>query len=200
MGTLHKAGFFGIMHVMTFEHFLSSPIKIRLIKFFVYNHNKFFDIKDVAHRLNIPLAAVRKHAQELRKEGFLKSRSATSFSISYRFPYLQEIKGLVMKLPPASDEFLEKEAKKIGNVKALIIAGLLVHAEKARAEIILIGDRISEKKAEKFLHAVEAQAAKELRYVLLSTEEFLYRKKMFDRFVLDVLEFPHRTLINKLKI
>lgn len=185
---------------MTFEHFLNSPIKIRLIKFFVYNHNKFFDIKDIAHRLDIPLGVVRKHAQELRKEGFLKSRSAGSFSISYRFPYLNEVKGLVLKLPPVSDAFLQKEAKKIGNVKMLIIAGMLVHAEKARAEIILIGDRISEKRAERFLHAIEAHAAKELRYVLMTTEEFIYRKKMFDRFVLDVLELPHRNVIDKLKI
>lgn len=185
---------------MIFEHFLDSPIKIRLIKFFVYNHNKFFAVKDIAHRLNIPAGVVRKHAKELRKIGFLKSRSAESFSISYRFPYLNEIKGLVQKFPPVSEEFLQKEAKKIGNVKALIIAGMLVHAEKVRAEIVLVGDRISEKKAEKFLHAIEAQAGKELRYVLLTTEEFVYRKKMFDRFVLDVLEFPHRIIINKLKL
>lgn len=185
---------------MTFEHFLNSPIKIRLIKFFVYNHSKFFDIKEIARRLNIPLGVVRKHAQELRKEGFLKSRSAGSFSISYRFPYLNEVRGLVLKLPPVSDEFLQKEAKKIGNVKALIIAGMLVHAEKARAEIVLIGDKISEKKAEKFLHAIEAHAARELRYVIMTTEEFMYRRKMFDRFVLDVLEFPHRMVINKLKL
>lgn len=185
---------------MTFEHFFDSPIKIRLVKFFVYNHNKFFDIKDIARRLGIPPGALRKHARELRKEGFLKSRSRESFSISYRFPYLNEVKELVLKFPPVSDEFLLKEAKKIGNVKELIIAGMLVHAEKARAEIVLVGDRVSEKKAERFLHAVEAQAAKELRYVLLTTEEFLYRKKMFDRFVLDVLEYPHRTIINKLKL
>jgi|SRR3989304_9134656 len=185
---------------MTFEHFFDSPVKIRLIKFFVYNHNRFFNITDVARRLNIPLGVVRKHAQELRKAGFLKSRSAGSFSISYRFPYLNEVKGLTLKFPPVSDAFLQKEVKKIGNVKALIIAGMLVHAEKARAEIILIGDRISEKKTERFLHAIEAQAAKELRYVLMTTEEFIYRKKMFDRFVLDVLELPHRMVVNKLKL
>lgn len=185
---------------MTFEHFFDSPVKLRLVKFFVYNHNKFFDIKDVARRLNVQPAIVRKHAQELRKGGFLKSRSAESFSISYRFPYLNEVKGLVLKFSPVSDEFLQKEAKKIGNVKALIVAGMLVHAEKARAEIILIGDKISEKKAEKFLRAIEAHAAKELRYVLMTTDEFIYRKKMFDRFVLDVLEFPHRMVVNKLKL
>lgn len=185
---------------MTFEQFFDSPVKLRLIKFFVHNHSRFCDIGDIAKKLDIPAATAKKYAKELRKEGFLKSRSAGSYSISYRFPFLAEVKALTLKFPPVSDDFLLKEAKKIGNVKALIIAGMLVHAEKARAEIILVGDKVSEKKAERFLHAVEAQAARDLRYVLMTTEEFAYRRKMFDRFVLDVLEFPHRTVINKLKL
>jgi len=34
----------------------------------------------------------------------------------------------------------------------------------------------------------------------MNVQDFKYRKDMFDRFVLDILEFPHRKLINKLKI
>lgn len=186
--------------IMMFEQFFNSPTKSRLVKFFVYNHSKFFDIGDIAKRLELPPVKIKSHLKELKKAGFLKSKSAHSFSISYKFPYLNELKGLVLKFPPVSDEFLLHEAKKIGQVKLLIIAGMLVHAQKARTEIVVVGDRITEKKTERFLRAVEAQAGKELRYVLLTNEEFLYRKKMFDRFVLDVLELPHKKVINKLGI
>jgi len=50
------------------------------------------------------------------------------------------------------------------------------------------------------LRSIESSVGKELHYVLMNTHEFKYRREMFDRFVLDVLEFPHRKLINKLKI
>lgn len=186
--------------IMMFEQFFNSPIKARLVKFFVYNHNKFFDINDIAGRLDLSAGKLKSHLKELKKAGFLKSKSAHSFSISYKFPYLNEVKGLVLKFPPVSDEFLVQEAKKMGQVKLLIAAGMLVHAQKARTEIVIVGDRIAEKKAERFLRSVEAQAGKELRYVLLTNEEFLYRKKMFDRFVLDVLELQHKKVINKLGI
>lgn len=183
-----------------FEQFFSSPVKSRLVKFFIYNHSKFFDVDDIARRLELSPGKIRSHLKELKKAGFVKSRSAHSFSISYKFPYLNEVKGLVLKFPPVSDEFLQQEAKKMGQVKLLIIAGMLVHAQKARTEIVVVGDRITEKKAERFLRSVEAQAGKELRYVLLTNDEFLYRKKMFDRFVLDVLELSHKKVINKLGI
>lgn len=185
---------------MMFEQFFSSPVKSRLVKFFIYNHNKFFDVGDIAQRLDLPAGTIKNHLKELKKSGFLKSRSAHSFSISYKFPYFNELKALVVKFPPVSDDFLQQEAKKMGQVKLLIIAGMLVHAQKARTEIIIAGDHIPERKAERFLRAVEAQAGKELRYVLLTNEEFLYRKKMFDRFVLDVLELSHKKVINKLGI
>src|SRR3989344_2873661 len=136
---------------MMFEQFFSSPIKSRLVKFFVYNHSKFFDIGDIAQRLNLPAGKIKSHLKELKKAGFLKSRSAHSFSISYKFPYFNELRALVVKFPPVSDEFLQQEVKKIGQVKLLIIAGMLVHAQKARTEIVIVGDRIPERKAERFL-------------------------------------------------
>ncbi|MEK7520222.1 MAG: hypothetical protein AAB581_03225, partial [Patescibacteria group bacterium] len=76
----------------------------------------------------------------------------------------------------------------------------LINTEKARTDILLVGDNMSERKAERFLRFVESCVGTELRYTLLKTEEFKYRKSMFDRFVLDILEFPHRKVINKLKV
>ncbi len=170
------------------------------MKFFLVNHSRFFQAQDIAQRLGIGLGAVKAHLKDLRKDGFLKSRSARSFSVSYRFPYLNELKALCLKFPPVSEAWLTQEIRKMKRVKLFLIAGSLIDAQKARVEVLVVGDRIREKTVEKFMREMEAQAARELRYRLLTTQEFLYRKKMFDRFVLDALEFPHRLLVNKLKV
>lgn len=185
---------------MTFERFFDSETKVRLIKFFLLNHSRFFEVTEIAHRLGLPTAAVKASLKQLKEEGFVKSRSAHSFSISYRFPYLAELKALILKFPIISDEWVLKEIKRLKRLKLFLVAGALIHAEKARVEVLIVGDKIRERTAETFMKQMEAQAARELRYVVLTTQEFLYRKKMFDRFVLDVLEFPHRALVNKLKI
>src|SRR3989344_4817483 len=185
---------------MTFEQFFNSEIKSRLIKFFTYNHTKFYDVSEIARSLDLPSGTVKSHLLKLLAEGFLKSKSSKSFSVSYKFPYLQDVKNLVLKFPPVADETLLKEIAKVGQVKLFIIAGIFLNEEKARADILIVGNRISEKKLERFLRLVESQIGKEIRYVLLNAEEFKYRKNMFDRFILDVLEFPHKKLINKLKV
>ncbi len=185
---------------MTFEQFFNSEIKSRLIKFFTYNHNKFYDIADIARTLNLSGALVRSHILKLLAEGFLKSKSSKSFSVSYKFPYLQDVKNLVLQFPPIDDALLLKEIAKIGQVKLFIVAGIFLNEEKSRADMLIVGNRVSEKKMERFLRMVESRIGKEIHYVLLSVDEFTYRKNMFDRFILDVLEFPNKKLINKLKV
>lgn len=185
---------------MTFERFFDSETKVRLIKYFLLNHSRFFELSEIAHRLDLPVSIVKTSLAQLKDEGFVKSRSKHSFSISYRFPYLAELKALILKFPIVSDEWTLKEVKRLKRVKLFLVAGALIHSEKSRIEVLIVGDKIRERTAETFMRQMESQAARELRYVVLTTQEFLYRKKMFDRFVLDVLEFPHRALVNKLKV
>ena len=55
---------------MMFEQFFNSPIKSRLVKFFVYNHSKFFDIGDIAKRLELSPGKIRGYLKELKNKGF----------------------------------------------------------------------------------------------------------------------------------
>ena len=184
---------------MTFEQFCNSETKSRLIKFFIYNGAQFYHISDIAKQLGVKARSIRGDLLKLLDAGFLKSRSA-HFSVNYKFPYFSELKELVLKFPAVSDETIVKEAQKIGAVKLMIVAGVFLNSSKSRADLLIVGDKISEKKFARFLRSIESSVGKELHYVLMNTHEFKYRREMFDRFVLDVLEFPHRKLINKLKV
>jgi hypothetical protein len=41
---------------------------------------------------------------------------------------------------------------------------------------------------------------KELRYAFFSTDEFKYRMSMYDKLVRDILDYPHKVLLDKLGI
>lgn len=184
----------------TFEDFFNSEVKSRLIKFFLYNGTKFFSVSEIGQRLAISGRSVRGPLIQLLECGFVRSKSATQFAINPKFPHLSDLKNMVLQFPAVSDETLTEEVHKIGSIKLFIIAGVLINSPKARAEALIVGNKISEKKSARFLAMIEASIGREVRYVLMTPDEFKYRKNMFDRFVLDILEFPHRTIINKLKI
>jgi len=47
------------------------------------------------------------------------------------------------------------------------------------------------------VRTLEPKFGREIRYTILSTPEFRYRLTVQDRLLRDVLDFPHRILINR---
>jgi len=64
---------------------------------------------------------------------------------------------------------------------------------------MIVGEHLNKSKLKTFLSVIESEAGKEINYVYMSTDEFRYRKGMFDKFVINILEGPHRILIDRMK-
>ena len=45
---------------------------------------------------------------------------------------------------------------------------------------------------------IESEIGKELRYAYFSTEDFQYRLSMCDKLTRDILDYPHKKILNKL--
>jgi len=47
---------------------------------------------------------------------------------------------------------------------------------------------------------LEAEIGKELVYAVFSSKDFSYRLGMYDRFVHDILDYPHEKILNRTDI
>jgi hypothetical protein len=63
-----------------------------------------------------------------------------------------------------------------------------------------VGDGVKKAKLDSIIKSVEAEVGKELRYAFFSTDEFKYRMSMYDKLVRDILDYPHKVLLDKLGI
>jgi hypothetical protein len=50
------------------------------------------------------------------------------------------------------------------------------------------------------IRSLEAEIGKEIRYALLSSENFYYRLNMNDKLVRDVIDYPHSIVLDRLNI
>jgi len=82
----------------------------------------------------------------------------------------------------------------------LIIAGALIGDEHGRADLVLVGDNLRRPLVEQAIKGLEADLGRELVYALLETRDFNYRLSASDKFIRDLLEYPHERLVNKLGI
>jgi len=46
------------------------------------------------------------------------------------------------------------------------------------------------------IKTIESEIGKEIRYVIFDSKEFLYRVDMYDKLICDVMENPHKKIID----
>lgn len=185
------------------EQLFDSPVKVKLLKLFLRNPEKSFELKEIVERAKTDVLASRRQVAKLESIKLITCRLKNKkklYSINPDFDFYNELKTLVLKSSPASKNKILKRLKILGRINLAVLSGIFVNAENARVDIMIVGDNIKQSRLSVFMKDLEAEVGKEIDYVVLSTEDFKYRYDMFDRFIKDVLEKPHEKLINKLKL
>ncbi len=184
------------------ERLFESPTKIQVMKLFFRNPEDSFLVRDVRKRLRINLSAIKKEMRKLEKIGFLKSRQISPrkqlFSINPNFNFFHELRELILRSCPVSKDKLLKSARGVGKIKLVLLSGLFINNNTARADLLIVGDNINSRRLNTFIKNLEAEAGTAINCVVMTTEEFKYRYDMYDRFVRDLLSEKNELLINRL--
>lgn len=179
-----------------------------------------FTFPELVKRTNLNSQVVKKELQKLIKIVLIRTkiakvkpeqpmkvgkrkiiaRKTKAYYVNQRFELLEELHELITKSSITSKSKLSQRIKKLGNIKLAIIAGIFLNKNDTRADLLLVCDNIKKSLLNNFLQQIESELGKHLQYTVMDTKEFKYRLDMYDRFLRDILEYPHEKLINKLNI
>ncbi len=207
---LKEGSLFFNMSERILEQLFDSPIKVKLLKLFLRNPNRYFLVSDIARKTQSRRSLIKKQVKGLESIGLVRfKRVKTSrkkgiiggmyFSVNPGFDFYSELQSLVLKSSPTSKVKMLKRIMKLGRIKLALIGGVFLNTENSRVDLFLVGDDISSRKLKNFLADMEAEVGKEIEYAAMETKEFDYRFHMFDRFVRDILEKPNEKLLNRVK-
>lgn len=192
-----------ILSEPTLDALFDSPVRVRLLKLFLYSSEAGFDARNISRKLKIPPRLIKRQLMKLGEIGFIKSRLIKRkriFFANQSFDFFEPLKALVTKASPAAKDKMLKRIQGLGRVRLAVIGGIFINSENSRADLMIVGDNVRNSKLNRFLQDLEAEVGKELDYAVMTVKEFNYRYGMYDRFVRDMLEFKHEKLINKLRI
>ena len=187
----------------TLEELFKSKNEIRIIKFFIRNKGIFFTLQEIAKILKQNLSSLRSKINQFEKINFLLEKpinNKKAFSVNQKFVFFQEIQKLVLETSPVSEEEIKKRLKKIKGIKLVVLSGIFKGLSATRIDLLLVGEKLSERKLKSFIMDLESKVGQKLKYSIMPTQEFNYRQNMYDRFLREILESRHEKLINKLKI
>jgi len=183
------------------ELFLGSVARARLIKFFILNPVTKVSPQELKERLQIDQRRIRGELDTLLKIGLVKKRKALSRFLYYldkENQFYPELKKIVAKCTVFPQLKSIDKITKTGHVKLVLVTGIFANNQKTRADILIIGDAVNKIRLREVIREVEAEIGRELRFALFSSEEYEYRLNMFDKFIREFFDGPHKIILNRI--
>lgn len=202
------------------EQLFGSRTRLRLLKLFFNNPDKFHYIREITRETGIQINSIRRELENLQNLGIITEltseldnnlgqnakRSRTKveprqkkkyFKVNYDFLLYQELKSLLLKSQLLLEKNLIKGIQKLGTIYYLALTGFFVGQKDGRTDILLVG-KLNRKKLKMLIKSFEKEFGREINYTVFSKKEFNYRKDITDRFLYDILENNKIVVINKI--
>lgn len=184
------------------QRLFGSPARIKLLRLFLFNPRMSFTVVDAAKRARISDDEARKEFRVLSGAGLI-ARAARGKGVRYGldadFEYIAALQNLLINAPARAKDIIER-IRPAGTFKLVILSGMFVGDWDGSIDALLVGDRVKDKKLRERIRSFEAELGKEIRYSLLSTNDFFYRLNLNDKLIRDVLDYPHTIVLDRLDI
>lgn len=189
-----------------------SGTRVKIMKFFLLNQETGFAVADIANRLRVKPPFVRAEIKDLVAIGFIKPKIITVVSVSKKntkkkvsgfianreFALNQPLRELLIESGGMHISDLGSRFAGTGKITLFVTSGIFMRDTDRMLDMMIAGDRLDRKMIEAEIKKLESEIGKELRYALFDTEEFMYRLKMYDKLIRDVLDYPHEKIVNKI--
>ena len=181
------------------EKLFGSKTRAKLLELFFENTTKSYYVREITRVIEEQINSVRRELMNLESIGIVRNETYDNkvyYSANMKHPYahaFQEIFG--RKVTPAKvqevrqaatkgawDDYIRPVAKYL---RAMLITNRLPGQDGV--DMLLVGDDRT-KKLTRWAEVVEKKRGKPMNYVIMGRDDFLYRKSVRDRFVLEILE------------
>jgi hypothetical protein len=182
------------------ESLFGSKERARILRFFLQNPEKEFQLQEVVQRNLLKSAGAKKELASLTGIKFILKRTKKGkavYVLNQEFNFYPELKNLVAKSNIYPQCRSLGRIKDVGNIKYAGISGVFINYHKSKADMVLVGEDISRSRLKSLMSNLEAEIGREINFVLMNAEEMKYRLNMLDKFLLEFFEGPHEELINK---
>ena len=184
---------------------------------FMRNPEERFQLEDIASKSQVKKNTVRRELKKLLGMGIVRRsnirrevqrkrgknpgvKKAEVYGADKAFPVFPELRDLIAKSSVTSRAKLLRQIKALGKVRLAVISGIFLGLENSRTDLLIVADGVQRLKLTRFLADVESDLGKPIQHTVMETDEFQYRMDMYDRFLRDILEYPHEKIVNKFNL
>ena len=196
-----------IAKTLPLEKLFGSKTRAKLLKLFFENPEKSFYVREMTRVIEEQINSVRRELLNLESIGIIKNETFDNkvyYSANSKHPFYRPLIDIFAKKIDTTREkdvhatTWEEYCRPVKNyLKGLIVTNRLPGQDGV--DLLIIGNDRT-KKLTRWAEVVEKKQGKPINYVIMSLEDFTYRRSVRDRFLDDVFEMEISEIYDPEKI
>ena len=189
------------------EKLFGSKTRAKLLKLFFENPEKSFYVREMTRVIDEQINSVRRELLNLESIGIIKNETFDNkiyYSANAKHPFCHAFIEIFSKKIDSTREkdvretTWEEYCRPVKNyLKGLVVTNRLPGQEGV--DLLVIGNDKT-KKLTRWAEVIEKKQGKPINYVIMSVEDFLYRKNVGDRFLADIFDMEITEILDPEKI
>lgn len=178
---------------------ITSKSRVKLLFVLLSFPSEMYHVREFVRRTGDEINAVRRELQFLEKKGILDREQRANrvyYSLSKSYPFYFDLIQLGSKIVGLGSEIIKNRAK-IGKIKYAMFSGKFARRLKKDPELVdlLVVGTVVLPELALLIKNEERRLSTEINYTVMSEEEFSFRKKRHDPFILSILSGSRIMLI-----
>lgn len=174
-----------------FADLITSKARVKLLNVYLTNPSEMYHVRELVRRTGDEINAVRRELAYLEKKGILQKEPRANrvyYYLSKNYPFYFDLLRLGAKTFGLGYEILKNRVK-LGKLKYAMLSGKFVRGikkEPDQVDCLIVGTVVLPELA-LIIREEEKRLNTEINYTVMTEDEFDFRKKKRDPFVLSIL-------------
>lgn len=170
---------------------ITSKSRVKLLDVFLSSPSEIYHVRELVRRTKDEINAVRRELFFLEKKGILNREPRANrvyYSLNKSYPFYYDLLQLGAKTIGLGSEVLRNRAK-LGRIKYAMFSGKFVRRlkkDQEEVDFLVVGTVVLPELA-LLIKNEERRLNTEINYTVMSEDEFNFRKKRSDPFILSIL-------------
>jgi hypothetical protein len=170
---------------------ITSKSRVKLLSVFLVNPHEIYHVRELVRRTEDEINAVRRELSYLEKKGILDREPRANrvyYALSKSYPFYFDLLNLGAKTIGLGADILKNRAK-LGKIKYAMFSGRFAKRlpkQQESVDLLLVGTVVLPELA-LIIKNEERRLGSEINYTIMSEEEFDFRKKRTDPFIMAIL-------------
>lgn len=168
-----------------------SKVRVKLLQVFFDDPNELYYVRQLVRKTGEEINAVRRELEHLEKAGLLKKEPRGNRL--YYWPnksnlFFADLASMIAKTTGLGGEIL-KNRTKLGKISYALLSGKFVKRISRRedeVDLLIVGEVVMAELAA-LVKAEENRRKQEINYTVMTNDEFAFRKRRRDPFLLGIL-------------